>query len=159
MDQRLGRRSRRPPGHRYVLTTYVYSMEVYRSGETYHSSVHPAGSGLGGAAVAADVRFVLELQDIDPSNPATLVAPATVLFDGVITNAPGFCTYALVNATNMQCSIAYTYADSHFAGGSADGAAEFKLCDTVGGIAFRMERSVRSRVRRRWIFIRSMCRR
>ncbi|MGA2348525.1 MAG: hypothetical protein ABSF93_21110, partial [Candidatus Sulfotelmatobacter sp.] len=96
-------------GHRYVLTTYIYSMEVYRSEETYHSSVHPAGSGLGGAAVAADVRLVLELQDIDPSNLATLVAPAAVLFDGVITNAPGFCTYALVNATSMQCSIAYTY--------------------------------------------------
>jgi hypothetical protein len=97
-------------GHRYVLTTYLYSMEVYRLEETYHSSVHPAGSGWGGAAVAADVRFVLELQDIDPSNPATMVAAATVLFDGVITNAPGFCTYALVDATSMRCSIAYTYA-------------------------------------------------
>lgn len=96
-------------GHRYVLTTYLYSMEVYRSGETFHSSLHPAGSGWGGAAVTADVRVVLELQDIDPSNPATLVAPATVLFDDVVTNAPGFCTYALVNATNLQCSIAYTY--------------------------------------------------
>jgi hypothetical protein len=96
-------------GHRYVLTTYLYSMEVYRSGETYHSSLHPAGSGWGGAAVAADVRVVLELQDIDPSNPATLVDPATVLFDDVITNVPGFCGYALVNAVNMQCSIAYTY--------------------------------------------------
>ncbi len=97
------------PGHQYFFTTYMYSMEVYRSGETYHSSSHPAGSGWGGAAVAADVRFVLEVQDIDPSNPATLVAPATVLYDGVITGAPGFCTYALVNAANVQCSIAYTY--------------------------------------------------
>jgi hypothetical protein len=97
-------------GHRYVLTTYVYSMEVYRAEETFHSSLHPAGSGWGGEAVAADVRFVLEVQDIDPANLATLVAPATVLYDGVITDAPGFCIYALVNATSMQCSIAYTYA-------------------------------------------------
>jgi len=59
--------------------------------------------------VAADVRFVLEVQDIDPSNPATLVAPATVLYDGVIESAPGFCTYAVVNVANMQCNIAYTY--------------------------------------------------
>jgi hypothetical protein len=44
-----------------------------------------------------------------PGNPATMVAPATVLFDGVISNAPGFCTYALVNAASMQCSVAYTY--------------------------------------------------
>jgi hypothetical protein len=97
------------PGHRYFFTTYLYSMEVYRSGETYHSSSHPAGSGWGGAAVAADIRFVLEVQDIDPNNPATLVAPATVLYDDVATSAPGFCTYALVNATNLECSIAYTY--------------------------------------------------
>jgi hypothetical protein len=96
-------------GHQYFFTTYMYSMEVYRSGETYHSSLHPAGSGWGGAAVVADVRFVLEVQDIDPSNPETLVAPATVLYDDVIENAPGFCTYALVDAANMQCSIAYTY--------------------------------------------------
>jgi hypothetical protein len=97
------------PGHQYFFTTYLYSMEVYRSGETYHSSVHPVGNGWGGAAVAADVRLVLEVQDIDPSNPASLVAPATVLYDDVIEGAPGFCTYALVNAVSVQCSIAYTY--------------------------------------------------
>jgi hypothetical protein len=98
------------PGHQYFFTTYLYSMEVYRSGVTYHSSLHPAGNGWGGAAVAADVRLVLEVQDIDPSNVETLVAPATVLYDNVIENAPGFCTYALVDAASMQCSIAYTYA-------------------------------------------------
>lgn len=97
------------PGHQYFFTTYLYSMEVYRVEETYHSSLHPAGNGRGGAAVTADVRCVLEVQDIDPNNAATLVAPATVLYDDVITNAPGFCTYALVNAVSMQCSIAYTY--------------------------------------------------
>src|SRR6202162_96644 len=97
------------PGHQYFFTTYLYSREVYRSGETYHSSVHPAGNGWGGSTVGAGVRFVLEVQDIDPGNPATLVAPATVLYDDVISGAPAFCTYALVNATNLQCSIAYTY--------------------------------------------------
>jgi hypothetical protein len=96
-------------GHQYFFTTYIYSMEVYRLSETYHSSVHPAGSGLRGAPINADVRFVLEVQDIDPNNPATLVAPASVLYDDVVANAPGYCTYALVNAMTMQCSITYTY--------------------------------------------------
>lgn len=96
-------------GHRYVPTTYVYSREVYRSGEVYHSSEHPSGNGLGGSAVGAEVRVVLELQDINPSVPSSIVAPATVLFDEVIASAPGFCTYALVNAADMHCSIAYTY--------------------------------------------------
>ncbi|MGB8064791.1 MAG: hypothetical protein WCF26_23095 [Candidatus Sulfotelmatobacter sp.] len=45
-----------------------------------------------------------------PGNPASTVAPATVLFDDVISNAPAFCTYALVNAAYLQGSIAYTYA-------------------------------------------------
>jgi hypothetical protein len=98
------------PGHQYFFTTYLYSMEVYRSGEIYHSSLHPAGGGWGGAAISADVRVVLDVQDIDPNDPASLVAPATVLYDNVIMSAPGFCTYALLNAVNMQCSIAYTYA-------------------------------------------------
>jgi hypothetical protein len=44
-----------------------------------------------------------------PGDVATLVAPPTVLFDGVIASAPTFCKYALVDATNMQCTIAYTY--------------------------------------------------
>jgi len=49
------------------------------------------------------------VQDIDPANPASLMAASTVLYDDMLVNAPGFCTYALVNAANMQCSIAYTY--------------------------------------------------
>ncbi len=96
-------------GHRYLLTTYFYSMEVFRSGEIYHSSLHPAGHGFGGISVSADIRVVLELQDINPNDATTLVAPAVVLFDDVIPNAPAFCTYALINAVNMECSVAATY--------------------------------------------------
>ena len=95
-------------GHHYLLTTRLYSQEIYRLQQIFHSSVHPAGSGLGGAEVVADVRIVLELQDIDPANPATQVAPATVLYDDVISGAPDFCTCALVNSSNLQCAIAFT---------------------------------------------------
>jgi hypothetical protein len=95
-------------GHHYLLTTRLYSQEIYRRQQTFHSSIHPAGSGIGGAEIAADVRVVLELQDIDPANPASQVAPPTVLYDGVISAAPDFCTCALVNASNMQCAIAFT---------------------------------------------------
>jgi hypothetical protein len=95
-------------GHHYLLTTRLYSQEIYRRQQTFYSSIHPAGSGIGGAEVAADVRIVLELQDIDPANPASQVAPPTVLYDGVISAAPDFCTCALVNASNMQCAIAFT---------------------------------------------------
>jgi hypothetical protein len=96
-------------GHHYVFTTMLYPTEAYRIQQVFHSSLHPSGSPRGGGAVAGDVRVVLEVQDIDPMNPATQIAPATVLYDGVISNAPGFCTYALINAGSIQCSLAFTY--------------------------------------------------
>lgn len=96
-------------GHHYVFTTQLYPTEVYRMQQVFHSSPHPAGSARGGNAVLCNVRVVLEVHDIDPANPATQVAPATVLFDGVIANAPGFCTYALINAGTMYCAVAFTY--------------------------------------------------
>jgi hypothetical protein len=95
-------------GHHYVFTTQVYPTEVYRTQQVFHSSLHPSGAARGGGAIACDVRVVLQVHDIDPTNPATQIAPATVLFDDVIANAPGFCTYALINAGSIQCSIAFT---------------------------------------------------
>jgi len=95
-------------GHEYALTTRFYTSEVFRRQQTFHSPSHPAGSGFGGAAITADVRFVLEVHDIDPNNPASLIAPSTVLYDNVLSAAPGFCTYALVNAANLNCTVAFT---------------------------------------------------
>jgi hypothetical protein len=96
-------------GHHYVFTTELYPTEVYRVEQVFHSSLHPSGAARGGGAVACNARVVLEVHDIDPANPATQIAPATVLYDGIIANAPGFCTYALINAGSMQCSVAFTY--------------------------------------------------
>jgi hypothetical protein len=97
------------PGHHYVFTTMLYPTETYRMQQVFHSSLYPSGSPRGGGAVACDVRVVLEVQDIDPTNPATQIAPVTVLFDDIIPDAPGFCTYALINAGSIQCSLAFTY--------------------------------------------------
>lgn len=96
-------------GHHYVFTTRLYPTEVYRTQQVFHSSLHPSGSPRGGDAVACDVRVILAVQDIDPTNPGSQILPATVLYDGVIASAPGFCTYALIDAGSMQCSVAFTY--------------------------------------------------
>src|SRR5581483_5329704 len=95
-------------GHQYALTTRFYSTEIFRRRETFHSSVSPAGQGHGGDAIAADARVILELHDIDPNDPATLVAPAMVLYDGIIVSTPAFCTYALLNAASIKAVIAFT---------------------------------------------------
>src|ERR1700722_853562 len=73
-------------GHHYVFTTRLYPTEVYRTQQGFHSSLHPSGAERGGNAVACDVRVVLAVQDIDPTNPATQILQATVLYDDVIGN-------------------------------------------------------------------------
>ena len=95
-------------GHHYALTTRIYSQDIYRLQQTFHCATNAAGNGIGGAQINANVRCVLEVHDIDPTNPATMIAPAAVLYDGVISSAPAFCTYALVNSTSLFCAIAFT---------------------------------------------------
>ena len=95
-------------GHRYVFRTRLYPTETYRIGQVFHSSEHGEGNALGGGAIASAVRIVLEVHDVNPADPASQVAGATVLYDGVIQDAPGFCTYSLVNAANMHCAFAFT---------------------------------------------------
>jgi hypothetical protein len=96
------------PTHHYVLTTRFYGLEIYRKQQVFHSSARPAGNPRGGADISANVRMVLEIHDIDPANPGSMIAPSTMLYDGVVSAVPGFCVYALVNAANLHCAIAFT---------------------------------------------------
>lgn len=95
-------------GHQYALSTRLYSAEVYRKRQIFHSPQHGPGQGLGGDAVSADVRVVLEVHDIDPNDPSSLVSAATVLYDGLLANVPEFCTYCLINATSLFADITFT---------------------------------------------------
>lgn len=95
-------------GHRYGLSTRLYATEIYRTQQTFHSSAHPAGSGLGGAAVAAGVRVVLEVHDIDPASPGSPGFASTVLYDAVVAAAPGYCAYAPVNSASLHCELVFT---------------------------------------------------
>src|SRR5271165_6263348 len=96
------------PGHQYAFATQLFCNEAHRVHQTYLSSTHPAGNGRGGNSIAAVLRVVLTVHDIDPSNPGTLAAPATVLFDDVLATPPGFAIYALINCTNLQASLSFT---------------------------------------------------
>ena len=75
-------------GHHYLLTTRIYSQEIYRLQQVFHGAAYPAGSAAGGAQISANVRLVLEVHDVDPTNPASMVASSTVLYDDVIASAP-----------------------------------------------------------------------
>lgn len=95
-------------GHRYALTTRISGTQMFRAGQAFHSSQHPAGDARGGVTVSGDVHVTLEVHDIDPNNAGSLVAASTVLYDGVITLAPAYCAYALVNSMGLQCTISFT---------------------------------------------------
>ena len=95
-------------GHRYELKTRLFSREVYRQSQKYCSSEATGANAYGGTQTPADLWVLLEVRDINPSDPTTFTAPGTVLYDGMLANVPAFATYALVNAGDMKCSIAYT---------------------------------------------------
>ncbi len=96
------------PGHQYSFVTQVTGPEAQRAHRTYLSSVHPAGSGRGGDAVASTIRVVLQVHDIDPNNPATFATPATVLFDDVLVTPPGWAIYAPINAISLNAQLSFT---------------------------------------------------
>ncbi|HZD31874.1 MAG TPA: hypothetical protein VE779_09460, partial [Candidatus Angelobacter sp.] len=95
-------------GHLYALTTQLFVNEAHRVHQTYCSSVHAGGNGRGGDAIAAAMRVVLSVHDVDPNNPGTMALPATVLFDDVLSATPSFALYALANGADMHAQVAYT---------------------------------------------------
>jgi hypothetical protein len=96
------------PGHQYSFVTQLFCNEGHRVHQTYLSSTHPAGNGRGGDPVPATLRVVLTVHDVDPNNPGTLAAPATILYDNVFAAPPGFATYALINESSLFASVSFT---------------------------------------------------
>lgn len=89
---------------RYALTTRIYAGEVFRRSQLFLTS----GGAIGGASISSGVRVILQAHEIDPNDPATQVAPATVLFEGWLPDLPPCCTYALINAATLQANVVYT---------------------------------------------------
>ena len=95
-------------GHQYSFATELICSQAHRIHQTYLSSTHPAGDGRGGDSISAPLRVVLTVHDVDPNNPGTLAAVATVLYDDVLPTTPGFVTYALINATSLFAAVSYS---------------------------------------------------
>ena len=91
-------------GRRYALSTRIYAAEVFRESQVYATE----DGAIGGAAIASAARVILQVREIDPNDPATLVAPALVLYEGWLPDLPPSCQYALINAAAMQATVAYT---------------------------------------------------
>ena len=95
-------------GHQYSLITQLFVNEAHRVHETYSSSARAGCDGRGGDTVAAAMRVVLSVHDVDPNSPGTLALPATMLYDGVLGETPAFALYALANGNDLHAQITYT---------------------------------------------------
>lgn len=91
-------------GRRYALSTRIYASEIYRNAQAFPCPGGPSGGG----EVASGARVILQVHEINPNDPASLVSPATVLYEGWLANLPACCDYVLINAVSMQASVAYT---------------------------------------------------
>jgi hypothetical protein len=96
------------PGHLYSFATEVLGNEAHRRHQSYYSSTHGPNNQRGGDSVGAGVRFVLSVHDVDPNNPGTIAAPATVLYDDVQWSTPSFSAYAVVDGSSAHFDLSFT---------------------------------------------------
>ena len=95
-------------GHLYAFATEVLANEAHRIHQSYYSSAHGPYNQRGGDQIGAGVRFVLSVHDVDPNNPGTFAAPATVLYDDVQGATPSFGQYAVVNGGGLYFDLSFT---------------------------------------------------
>lgn len=88
-------------GHVYTLRTRIYCKEMQRVLQSFYSTGDSGTQSWGGTIVPAAVHLSLEVQDMTDGVSQTPI----VLYDGALTVAPPVCTYALINSTNLICSI------------------------------------------------------
>ena len=90
-------------GHVYTLRIRLHSVETNRMLQTYYAMVDGVLQAFGGGEIAAPVSAVFELQDPGAASNT----PATVLYDGVINNAPGSSIFAAVNSVQLSGTMGY----------------------------------------------------
>ncbi len=89
-------------GHMYTLRLRAYCNELYRSEQIYYSIDDNGQTSYGGNYLTAGGSVVLEVQDTTNGVAGTPV----VLYSGSLSYIPPAPPMALVNSTNLQCSIA-----------------------------------------------------
>ena len=99
-------------GHVYTLRIRLHCPEMLRVKQSFYARTDVAGAGpqvtlFGGGLVSAAMNVVFELRDLGLSSNT----PATVLYDGALTNSPATCTLAAVNSLQLFGSIGQVIAE------------------------------------------------
>ena len=82
--------------HHYILVTRLSADQAFRS----QLSFPGFGTTFGGGSIPAAVRIVLEVRDIDLTDPS--IETATVLYEIELTLLPPFVFYAPVNSADLH---------------------------------------------------------
>ena len=90
-------------GHSYTMRLRLWSPEVQRIRQTYYVMVDGTVRSFGGGTVASSLSVVLELLDRGASSNT----PATVLYDGTISNGPATGSFAAVNSVQLLGAMGY----------------------------------------------------
>src|SRR5260370_10123672 len=69
--------------------------------QSYYTMADGAVPAFGGGLVAAPMAMVFELQDLGVSSNT----PATVLYDGAVTESPASCSFVAVNSLQLFGSM------------------------------------------------------
>ncbi len=89
-------------GHMYTLRLRVYCNEIQRVLQSYNSIDDTSTHTYGGMFLSSGGNVVLEVQD----TTGGVASAPVILYSGSVTNLPGAMTLALINSSNLQCSIA-----------------------------------------------------
>jgi hypothetical protein len=89
-------------GHLYTLRLRIAASEMQRVLQTYNSIDNSGAHTYGGTFLSASANLVFEVQDMTNGVATTPM----ILYTGSISTIPATCLYALLNSSNLQCSIA-----------------------------------------------------
>jgi len=96
-------------GHMYTLRLRVYCNETQRAMQSYTSIDASGQHTYGGLYISSGGTLLLEVQD----TTGGVAAAPVILYSGSISNLPSVAPAALLNSTDLECSIARFEVSQH----------------------------------------------
>ena len=88
-------------GHLYTLRLRISSNEMQRVLQSYYCLGGSGVESFGGSFISANIGAILEIQDMTGG----VASAPMILYSGMLANAPAICNYALIDSSNLECSI------------------------------------------------------
>ena len=129
-------------GQLYTLRLRIMCNEMQRVQQSYYYLSSSGVQSFGGSSVAGSANVILEVQDMTGG----VAAAPVILYSGTLTSAPAICEYALIDSSDLACSIASVTVEQQgpmWVTGTPSGgsAAVLRLGTAAQGASCRIERT------------------